>query len=88
LLGKFANPGSLCHNPRARRPADYGLPWRRQVPNEHDPEKWIPVFGKDHAQLKIKARFYRYAIVTIAAAALSRRGSGEQNAQDEDQIGR
>jgi hypothetical protein len=19
---------------------------------EHDPEKWIPVFGKDHAQLR------------------------------------
>jgi hypothetical protein len=19
---------------------------------EHDPEKWIPVFGKDHAQIK------------------------------------
>jgi len=21
----------------------------RTVPREHDPEKWVPVFGKDHA---------------------------------------
>jgi hypothetical protein len=36
---------------------------------EHDPEKWVPVFGKDHAQMQIK-HANRDAIVTIAAAAL------------------
>ena len=25
---------------------------RRDVELEHDPEKWVPVFGKDHAQTK------------------------------------
>ena len=34
---------------------------------EHDPEKWVPVFGKDHAQMQIK-HANRDAIVTIAAA--------------------
>jgi hypothetical protein len=36
---------------------------------EHDPEKWIPVFRKDRAQMQIK-HANRDAIVTIAAAAL------------------
>jgi hypothetical protein len=36
--------------PPSRRPAEQGLPWRRRSAQEHDPEKWIPVFGKDHAQ--------------------------------------
>jgi hypothetical protein len=49
---KFANSGWLCHNPRARRPADQGLPWRRRSAHQHDPEKWIPVFGKDHAEMQ------------------------------------
>jgi large subunit ribosomal protein L35 len=52
-LRKFANSGCLCHNPRARRPADQGLPWRRRSAQEHDPEKWIPVFGIDHAQMQL-----------------------------------
>jgi hypothetical protein len=25
---------------------------QRQADLEHDPEKWLPVFGKDHAQPK------------------------------------
>jgi hypothetical protein len=28
---------------------------RRVLALEHDPEKWIPVFGKDHAQTKARA---------------------------------
>jgi hypothetical protein len=24
---------------------------------EHDPEKWVPVFGKDHAQTTAKAKW-------------------------------
>ena len=38
---------------RARLPA--ADPRRRLV--EHDPEKWMPVFGKDHAQKKARAWF-------------------------------
>src|SRR5215472_16773811 len=33
---------------------------------EHDPEKWVPVFGKDHAQTKALAR------ITVTAALRSR----------------
>jgi hypothetical protein len=25
---------------------------RVELPLEHDPEKWVPVFRKDHAQIK------------------------------------
>jgi large subunit ribosomal protein L35 len=54
IAAKFANLNWLCHNPRARRPADQGLPWRRPSAHQHDPEKWIPVFGKDHAEMQNK----------------------------------
>jgi hypothetical protein len=28
------------------------MPLRQEQQLEHDPEKWKPVFGKDHAQTK------------------------------------
>jgi large subunit ribosomal protein L35 len=71
--------GSLCHNPRARRPADQGLPWRRRSAQEHDPEKWIPVFGKDHAQMQISTRI-THAIVHRSQAP-SVAGAAHQESQ-------
>jgi len=36
----------------------YRLSKKIMLKKEHDPEKWIPVFGKDHAQKnKAKCRF-------------------------------
>jgi hypothetical protein len=32
--------------------ADLAAVWQFRVSLEHDPEKWVPVFGKDHAQTK------------------------------------
>jgi hypothetical protein len=29
--------------------------WRARFALEHDPEKWKPVFGKDHAQTRIQS---------------------------------
>jgi len=48
-----------------------GTGFRKKImlSKERDPEKWVPVFGKDHAQMQIK-HANRDAIVTIAAAAL------------------
>jgi hypothetical protein len=39
---------SAKHDPKRRRTLD---PVGRYL--KHDPEKWIPVFGQDHAQTKI-----------------------------------
>jgi hypothetical protein len=34
----------------------------------HDPEKWNPVFGKDHAQTNAQGRRRGYAVITMTAA--------------------
>src|SRR6266540_5442589 len=47
-------------NRRGPRPrhSNHGCPWIQKPANkatvmlEHDPEKWVPVFRKDHAQIK------------------------------------
>jgi hypothetical protein len=41
-------PGALAG---CRQPQKFTLP-ARNIRLEHDPEKWIPVFGKDHAPSK------------------------------------
>jgi hypothetical protein len=35
-----------------KRDACAATPFGRTVTPEHDPEKWVPVFRKDHAQTK------------------------------------
>jgi hypothetical protein len=35
---------------------DAGFPKRSCTTKDHDPEKWMPVFRKDHAPLKIMIR--------------------------------
>src|SRR3984893_13773629 len=46
----MALPRGSAH-PRLRRARIWMLPWRsvRRQAVAHDPEKWVPVFGKDHA---------------------------------------
>src|SRR5664279_4538857 len=50
------------HRDRGRRRASFGLAYRRQrrggVALAQDPEKWEPVFGKDHAQEKYLRTHY------------------------------
>uniref|UniRef100_Q07H67 Uncharacterized protein n=1 Tax=Rhodopseudomonas palustris (strain BisA53) TaxID=316055 RepID=Q07H67_RHOP5 len=37
---------------------------------EHDPEKWIPVFGKDHAQSKSSSRMtFRRNVILLERSA-------------------
>src|ERR1051325_7668159 len=52
--------------------------WHSCVPAsmlEHDPEKWVPVFGKDHAQTKSYARrslsMIRVCAVLLAVLSLA-----------------
>jgi hypothetical protein len=40
-------PALRCYNARTRVPFEVLNAWL-----EHDPEKWVPVFRKDHAQTK------------------------------------
>jgi hypothetical protein len=40
-----------------------------EPPLKHDPEKWIPVFGKDHAQRQAKAK-YRINLKSFRFSAL------------------
>jgi hypothetical protein len=48
----------------------------------HDPEKWRPVFGKDHAQKEISADFavLKRRRLTIAFSSEVDAGSREENA--------
>ena len=53
LRGRRAIMASLIRAARGRWPPRRGIrPALRAIPLEHDPEKWIPVFGKDHAPPK------------------------------------
>jgi hypothetical protein len=45
LTTRGAIDAAACLSARLRPLYIYGL-----IPSEHDPEKWVPVFGKDHAQ--------------------------------------
>jgi len=35
------------------------------LPLEHDPEKWVPVFRKDHAQKKIERMTIRRNVIPL-----------------------
>jgi hypothetical protein len=51
-----ADTGKDGKNPKNKKLKD-SKPRRKAKPLmlEHDPEKWTPVFGKDHAQIKTSA---------------------------------
>jgi large subunit ribosomal protein L35 len=66
LLGKFANSGRLCHNPRARRPADKGCRGGGEVLKSMIPESGYR-FSGESARPQIKHAKCN-AIVTIATA--------------------
>jgi hypothetical protein len=69
LLGEFANSGRLCHNPRARRPADKGCRGGGEVLKSMIPESGYWVSGKS-ARPQIKHAKCN-AIVTIAIAGFA-----------------
>src|SRR5689334_13407263 len=47
-------------------------PLRIHLPREaHDPEKWIPVFGQDHAQEKSRAFYQGFIACATTALACS-----------------
>src|SRR5580658_8253459 len=48
-----ANTTSSSPTTKRRRKFRRAARWSRSL-KEHDPEKWVPVFGKDHAPEKVK----------------------------------
>jgi hypothetical protein len=42
----------INRRPASTRLAQPAAEWEFAGPLKHDPEKWKPVFGKDHAQTK------------------------------------
>src|ERR1700741_3454847 len=68
--GFMSFPGSwICSSYAVSRPAIPAKPAHWPVDRgmlEHDPEKWEPVFGKDHAQAKEKsAMTNRRAVIAV-----------------------
>src|ERR1700755_3450721 len=54
---------------------------------EHDPEKWAPVFGQDHARTRDQTMAqFKQVLVTVAALVLAT-GAGAQESVNELKIG-
>jgi hypothetical protein len=78
IAAKFANLNWLCHNPRARRPADQGLPWRRPSAHQHDPEK-SRFSEKIMLKCKTNAHISRATTLAIAFAVAAAGHAGGFN---------